>query len=282
MKPDDRRNALTVTEANLLWLEELGNRAKATQILANDELQAAIIAAQNYAGTTPTDGTIAYSDPTGQTAIRAGATALRATEVRRCWLAELDSIHETVARLRDITGRAHHDAVLLNQPRNMATTIRSLRWMTVIPNNRAMTIHTTTISPEDLAEYDHAIGWAHDRSTALRSGSLTTSSGKRCPSVHGVIEAARKATADAPPPPVQKEPDGCVSCARDRGPDGRVHFAPIDIKNHNARSMCRRCGDYTSGEGEWPPIEAVRYMHRTGKNWTWKIIQEAKRTERAS
>lgn len=77
-------------------------------------------------------------------------------------------------------------------------------------------------------------------------------------------------------------PTGCVSCARDRGPDGRAYFEPIDVKNHSARSMCRRCGDHTSGEGEMPPLDAVKYLHRTGKNWTWKILEEAKRAERAS
>ena len=266
MKPDDRRNALTLVETNLIWLT-LGNWTKATQILANDELQAAIIAAQNYAGTTPTDGTIAYSDPTGQTAIRAGATALRATEVRRCWLAELDSIHETIARLRDITGRAHHDAVLLNQPRNMATTIRSLRWMTVIPNNRAMTIHTTTISPEDLAEYDHAIGWAHDRSTALRSGSLTTSSGKRCPSVHGVIEAARKVTENAPPVPVQKPVGACTNCIR--------YSINADAP---AGGLCAPCARFRSENKCLPRALACREQDRKGlkARYTAAMIEEAK------
>lgn len=265
MKPDDRRNALTVCEANLLWLEELGNRAKATQILANDELQAAIIAAQNYAGTTPTDGTIAYSDPTGQTAIRAGATALRATEVRRCWLGELAEVYDAVTELRTMTAQAH-ELTVPHQPANLATTIRTLRWLTMIPANRAMTIHHH-IGGEALEEYDHAITWAHDRSTALRSGSLTTSSGKRCPSVHGVIEAARKVTENAPPVPVQKPVGACTNCIR--------YSINADAP---AGGLCAPCARFRSENKCLPRALACREQDRKGlkARYTAAMIEEAK------
>lgn len=77
-------------------------------------------------------------------------------------------------------------------------------------------------------------------------------------------------------------PKGCVSCARDRDSSGRPHFTAVDEKNHSARKMCRTCGDYYSGEEQMLPLGAVQYMHRTGKNLTWKIIEQAKQSEKAS
>lgn len=79
-----------------------------------------------------------------------------------------------------------------------------------------------------------------------------------------------------------EQPKGCVSCARDRDGAGRPYFEGIDERNHASREMCRTCGDYYSGNGVMLPLGAVEYMHRTGKKVTWKIIEDARRAERAS
>lgn len=94
--------------------------------------------------------------------------------------------------------------------------------------------------------------------------------------VHGSARAGQ------PAPQPGDRPKGCVSCARHVGRDGKAYFQPIDEHNHSSRSMCRVCGDYTSGEGEMLPLGAVVWMHDTGKRVTWKVIEEAKRAEMAS
>lgn len=94
--------------------------------------------------------------------------------------------------------------------------------------------------------------------------------------VHGSKRAGQ------PVPLPGDRPKGCVSCARHVGRDGKAYFQPIDEHNHSSRSMCRVCGDYTSGEGEMLPLGAVVWMHDTGKRVTWKVIEEAKRAEMAS
>jgi len=255
LKPNERRDALTTTEANLHWLTIDRHRERAIAVLLDGEMQSAIIAAQNPAGATrPTEGSTGYSDPTGMAAIQSGGTELRALEVRRCWLATLEEIHEAVATLHAIT------AEVLGLPaptptRGLTLTVARLHWLTVVPANRAMTIHHTAISADALGEYDHAIRWACDRSYALRSGSMTNATGKRIPSVHGVLEAARKVTATAPPAPVQKPLDECRICSSWRTGTLAV-----------SRLRCEQCAAF-QGRYHAKPTEAiVRYWDATGRN----------------
>ena len=247
LTPTQRSQALRATETDLLWIAM--HWSKACAVLVDGEMQAAIIAAQDYAGVgTPTDGTIAYSDPTGQQAISAGSTALRAIEVRRTWLAELAEVHEAVAHLTAVTGKAGDLVPGGPMPRaNMATTLRRLGWLTMVPANRAAQIHHTATA-EQLGEYDHAISHAEAAAMRLRSGSLTTSSGKRCPSVHGVILAAHKVTEAAPPAPVQKALLTCHDCAS--------YGINRNVAAGVSRTRCEDCHRFRKSQGV-KPTEAI-------------------------
>lgn len=271
----NRRDELHRCEADLLWLllpaaNQPGSRYHAAvSILTDSEMQAAIIRSGSTGGGGQTEGTTAWSDPTGDAALTEAATEIRAKTIRTVWARELGEVAVAVARIRTLAA----DALGMDepaQPLNLATTFRNMRWLTDT-NERVLHIESD--------EIDHAVRWARTCARMVRQGPLTTTSGKAVPSVSSVLEAARLAMkADPPKPkPEQKAPEGCVSCRRDDG-----YFEPIDLKNHSARNMCRVCGDYSSGNGRMLPLDAVKYRHRTGKQLTWKIIQEAERAERAS
>lgn len=87
--------------------------------------------------------------------------------------------------------------------------------------------------------------------------------------------AARSARAQRPPKdpaPVQPRLAGCKSCARDDGYHEMVAAGQY-------RDLCRPCGDYNGAERRWPPLDAVRWMHRHGKKWTAKVLADALRSE---
>jgi len=303
--PNQRTRALHAVEADLIWLHSplrptctncRGERAigegnqrkecptcdgigttrptssaspmtRARTLLLDGELQAAVIAASHPEGASDgTDGDRA--DPTGEAAVSDAAVELRANEIRQGWRWSLNEAHIAI---RDLTiGVSGTKLTRLT----VKSTLRRIRWLTEAPHHR-LNDHARNLEGDDLGELDHAIGWAVGATQAVRYGPLTAA-GKNIPSVESVITTARKTVEVAPPKPKQKPLEGCVSCARDAR-----HFEPIDDR-HRRRSLCRVCGDYFSGEGSWPPLGAVQYVHRTGKRLSWKVIEDAKRAERAS
>lgn len=293
MSPDERRDALNRAAADLLWLHlptkpnaSRTNLDQARQLLLDTELQAGIVRAQNPEGASkPTEGSTAWSDPTGSAALREAHTAIRAGEILSVWLGELREVDANVRWLR-----VEVERLLGGEPKdqrvNLASSLRSIRWLTIHPHDRIKQVHHHA-SPEELNELDHCIEWIAQHAQTVRSGSMHSdrtlvgtdgnSYHPRVPSVTAVLEGARKVMEAEPPKPKQKPLQGCVSCARDGG-----HFEPIDLKNHSARNMCRVCGDYASGEGSWLPLGAVQYRHRTGKQLTWKVIEQAKAAERSA
>jgi len=272
LEPNDRRKLLGHTEANLLWLllpaaHLDGSRySAAVNVLLDSEMQAAIIKAQGYGGTG--SGGSGPADPTGSAALAGASCEVRAAAVRRVWLAELASVAESVARVRAITAeRLGESSPPL--PLNLATTVRSIRWLTEAPQGRVL----DTDDPES----DHAIWFARQTSNAVRQGQLTSPGGHRIPSVSSVLEAARVAMKRPvdPEPVVQKPMEGCRSCKRNAG-----HFEPIDVVRYSKPDLCTMCGNYYAANGEIPPLAAVKYVHRTGKRLTTKVVEEAKRSER--
>jgi hypothetical protein len=280
LNSNERRKLLHHAEADLTWLLTGGNRyRRAVAILMDSELQAAIIRSQNPGGGRKTEGSTAWSDPTGQTALSAAACEVRAGAVRKVWIRQAEEVAGAVAVAERFVLTVPGEQ-RLPMPTGPRSTITMIQWLTIAPQNRVFRLaDRADLSASDLDEVDHAIRWAAKSAGDLRQGrNLTTSGGQRVPSVFAVLEAARLVMkVPVEPAPVQKPMEGCVSCKRNNG-----HHTPIDLKNHSARSMCRVCGDYYSGEHAMLPIEAVKYMHRTGKNLTWKIIEDAKRAERAS
>jgi hypothetical protein len=246
----------------------------AGQLLLDGELQAAIVKAQRPEGATkPTEGSTAWSDPTGNAAATEAAVELRAAEITRGWSAGLAITAECIAAI-DAIVRSHHALGPNPRPLTTKATIERIRWMLIAPQRhleRAM----GHLTDEELAELGHATDTAVEASSAVRHG-RPAYTGRTAPSVNGVIEAARRATRAAPPKPkATTKPQGCVSCARDGG-----YFEAICTDRYDAKNLCRSCGDYASAERSWPPLGAVQYRHRTGKALTWKVIEEAKRNER--
>jgi hypothetical protein len=266
-----RRNALNSTDANLLWLHLDGNLAKARSILLDAELQAAVIASAGYGPTGSHTNQI--SDPTGEAAMTEAGTVLRANAITSAWLMDY---RECLSVVRWIRRRAH-DALDMEPPRprpaNLARALRDLRALAIVPHDLSHRA-AETMEGEALREYDAAHETAYNLATRIRFGAPSIGNSPAIPGVSNVIEAARRITEAAPPKPKSKPLQGCVSCKRDND-----HFEPIDPR-YSAKYLCRVCGDFNSGEGCWPPVGAVEYVHRTGKRLTWKVIEDAKRNDR--
>lgn len=252
VEPTDRRSPMTI----------------AHQLLLDGELQAAVIRAQRPEGAShPTEGSTAWSDPTGERAASTTAVELRASEIRSCWHAEITAAVESVDAICELVG-VHR--VAITRPGLAHQAIADLLRIPTRHLERAI----PTLSEGEVDQLDHSITFGAARTAAVRHGQ-PDAGGKRAPSVMAVITQADRITEAAPPAPKQKPLAGCLSCARDDG-----HFSPIDVDRYNARHLCRVCGDYASGEGEWPPLGAIAQIHRTGKPLTWKLIEEHKRAER--
>lgn len=284
----DRVRALTDTAADLLWLLDQNRWNRARKLLASGEFQAARIAAQRYDRPLVTGTGTEVPDPTFRAAERGTAAEVRASKVLEVWRHELTVIDQhvwficdTVATMigEDYPRRPNHRTV----EALIVTVDKRVRWLTDLAHLRLRTA-VDLCDEDELRELDVSITEAAVDAKALRDGKLWTDNMTPIPSVFRVLEDARQAmkVEQKVEQPKPKKPEGCVSCARVPDHKGQPSFTPIDEHNHSKRSMCRRCGDYTSGEGAWPPVAAVKYYLRTGKPWTWKILEEAKRDERSA
>lgn len=269
----DRANALRNAIIELDWLLDLkhpryqwaldwvGDTATQSQVVTSD---------YERVGSKP-KGTI--SDPTGEAVVksvelggRRVSLTERATQRTRDLTHLAAVIGESSGFIVDTVRATLHDVALDHPPMKLDQAHRALEFAAKVgahghrANETAKQLRQCD-RLEEASEFDHAIRLVDESCRSLA---------QMC----GTFLRERAFTEEAPKPQ-QKPLVGCVSCKRDDG-----YYEPIDTEHHNARQMCRVCGDYASAEGEWLPLGAVQYRHRTGKRLTVNIIDKAKANDR--
>lgn len=283
MSPDERRDALNRAAADLLWLHlptkpnaSRTNLDQARQLLLDTELQAGIVRAQNPEGASkPTEGSTAWSDPTGSAALREAHTAIRAGEILSVWLGELREVDANARWLR-----VEVERLLGGEPKdqrvNLASSLRSIRWLTIHPHDRIKQVHHHA-SPEELNELDHCIEWIAQHAQTVRSGSMHSdrtlvgtdgnSYHPRVPSVTAVLEGARKVMEAQPERPEQRERLCCRNCKR--------FGLEQDVASGSA-SLCSKCIEFRKANGVMPTEDICRRWHNGHRGWTPAQLIEAK------
>ena len=238
---------------------------KARQVLLDAELQSAIIRAQRPEGASkPTEGSTAWSDPTGDLAVSEAAVELRAGEILRNWFAGVEIVHECIRDLTDIV-RDQLGEAPGRRELTAAQTFASLHWLLVIPHNR-LTVALKGAPESVVAEVDHAICTAAEAAAAVVRG-RPAYRGKLSPSVNGVLEAARKVTTTAPPKPKQAERVRCRNCWR----------WEIDQDcAAGSTSLCSRCIEFRKALTVMPTEAICRHWHNGRRGVPPAMLLEAK------
>lgn len=279
-----RHKLLHDAEADLLWLTLEDRWVRARKVLSSREMQAAVVAARDYTRPLVSGTGAEKPDPTFRAADHATATELRAGQVVTVWTHEIETIRQHVWFVADAT------ALLLDETmpparigRGIAPAIRScserITWLLAIGHEDGCRLDRALAACDDdeRIEIDISITEAAADAKALRDGVLYTDDLRKVPSVYAVLETARQAmrVQRSVPQPIQPQaPEGCISCRRDGG-----YFEPICTDRYDAKSLCRSCGDFLSGQGRLPPLGAIKYVHRTGKRLTAKVVMDADRAE---
>ena len=281
MTANQRADKLRRCDADLLWLWLEDRWVRARQILSDSEMQAAIVAAQRFDRPIVTGTGTEDPDPTFHAANRGTAADIRASQVLGAWHHELQVIREHIGFVCELVAETLGDETIPTEStrspepqRTVASCDRRITWLLSVPQNR-LERAVFMLTDEELHELDASVDEATADAKALRDGRLFTDGGTKVPSVCSVLEAARRATrvdqhVEQPKP---LPPEGCVSCRR------AGHFSPICTDRYDAKSLCRMCGDFASGEGRLPPVAAIKHVARTGKRLTAKVVMEADRAE---
>lgn len=251
---------------------------EALALLADTRTQALILAGSVDPSGVPARSKGSHSDPTALAAlgrvldvdgrkVDVVERSRRRTKELRSMMAD---ICEAARFVQTSASLALYDAVI-DHPTTIdpLTALACVEWCNTIGRTigpkgiAAVSMLRQSGRTEDANELHHGFVFLADQAKILRN------------MVHAEL-ASRVRPVDQPAPK-QQPLKGCRSCQRDNG-----YFEPIDVDHHNAREMCRVCGDFYVTEGELLPVGAVRYRHRTGKRLTNKIIEQAKRQEKAS
>lgn len=280
MNSHDRLSALHRVETDLLWLVQDNRWNRARQILNDPEMQAAVIAARDYTKPLASGSGGDVSDPTYRAAERGTATQLRASQVIGAWNHELEVIRQHLWFVCDaVSVVSGEDVPPARLGRGLApmvaTVVERVRWLTVIPQHR-LDRAVAAMTDDEVTELDVSITEAAADAQALRNGTLwVVVAGKShpVPSVHVVIEEARKALEARPvePAPVQKALNDCRICTKYHAPHARP---PKAIPGAGGR--CEACDTFHRNHPDCERTEAIWKRHEVGKAATPAQIIEAK------
>lgn len=237
---------------------------RAREILEDRGFHAAHLRAQHPEGaTTPTEGALGWSDPTGEAATRELGAQLVARDAWACWQEILLRVTTEVHTVTALTA-----AVLTGQTVEVrldtVTAVARVGRLLQIPN-QPLEAALRLWTPEDGSEVDKAIERAAAGATAVRAGKPSRN-GRTYPSVTAVLQAERKVR--------QAEPERKPAAVRTCASHARIG---VEVPTDRYHDACRTCGDWRSGNGAFPAADALRLAHERGKRLSWKLVAEAER-----